>query len=129
MVDSEKENISETTKYPAPVILARGLISVTSVLKVDSKDAETIAMATIRSAHHPCIGIRLNTLKRRCEKSHIYSNTFMVFFIVDYNLILKIVITCFMCSMYINFDQKIQKIFCFFKYLQTAPPGQTFSIN
>nr|XP_022338883.1 eIF-2-alpha kinase activator GCN1-like [Crassostrea virginica] len=55
MVDSEKENISETTKYPAPVILARGLISVTSVLKVDSKDAETIAMATIRSAHHPCI--------------------------------------------------------------------------
>ena len=62
-------------------------------------------------------------------KNHIYVVILACFFIVDYNLILKIVITCFMCSMYINFDQVIQKIFCFFKYLQTAPPGQTFSIN
>ena len=48
-------------------------------------------------------------------KNHIYVVILACFFIVDYNLILKIVITCFMCSMYINFDQVIQKIFCFFK--------------
>lgn len=56
-VDNEKENVAtEVTRYIAPVILARGLMSITSVDKVDPKDAETIAMATVRSAHHPSIG-------------------------------------------------------------------------
>lgn len=77
-VDNEKENVAtEVTKYIAPVTLARGLMSITSVDKADPKDAETIAMATVRSAHHPSIGKAFkitrwavaNTESLRFEKS------------------------------------------------------------
>ncbi|XP_069136043.1 stalled ribosome sensor GCN1-like [Argopecten irradians] len=53
-LDEEKENY-DPNKYVSPTRVARALMTLTSVEKVDLKDAEAIAMATILSSHHPSI--------------------------------------------------------------------------
>ena len=55
--DSEKENVLDLQKYISPRILSQALISLSNVPKVDTKDAESIAKATLVVAHHPCIGM------------------------------------------------------------------------
>lgn len=54
-LDDEKENY-DASKYVSPTTLARTLMTLTCVEKVDLKDAEDIAKATILSSHHPSIG-------------------------------------------------------------------------
>ncbi|XP_060079689.1 stalled ribosome sensor GCN1-like [Ylistrum balloti] len=53
-LDMEKENF-DPNKYVSPTRVARALITLVGVEKVDPKDAEAIAMATILSSHHPSI--------------------------------------------------------------------------
>ena len=54
--DSEMENVLDLQKYIPPRILSQAVVSLTAVPKVDPKDAESIARATLVTAHHPCIG-------------------------------------------------------------------------
>ena len=54
--DSDKENVLDLQKYISPRILSQALISLSNVPKVDTKDAESIAKATLVVAHHPCTG-------------------------------------------------------------------------
>ena len=57
MLEADKENVQDQVKYIKPVILARAVMTVSYVENADSKDAESIAKATLVPAHHPCIGI------------------------------------------------------------------------
>ena len=54
--DSEMENVLDLQKYIPPRILSQAVVTLTAVPKVDPKDAEAIARATLVTAHHPCIG-------------------------------------------------------------------------
>ncbi|KAL3857310.1 hypothetical protein ACJMK2_011991 [Sinanodonta woodiana] len=54
--DGDKENVSQDQqKFIPPHILAQAIINITAVEKADPKDAESIALATLKPAHHPCI--------------------------------------------------------------------------
>ncbi|KAL4223498.1 eIF-2-alpha kinase activator GCN1 [Mactra antiquata] len=53
--DTERDTVLEQMKYIAPKLLSQALLSLTMVQKPDKKDAESIAKATLVTAHHPCI--------------------------------------------------------------------------
>ena len=54
--DADMENVLDVQKYISPRILSQAVVALTAVPKVDPKDAEAIAKATLVTAHHPCIG-------------------------------------------------------------------------
>ena len=53
--DDGKES-DNNNKLVRPDIIASTLLTICSVQKVDVKDAENIAMATLLPAHHPYVG-------------------------------------------------------------------------
>ena len=51
----DEAKVGEESKVINPKILCDALLAVCSVEKVDARDAEAIAMATLLPAHHPYI--------------------------------------------------------------------------
>ena len=55
MSREDDKDSSEGSRVVRPAILASAVVTICSVQKVDPKDAEKIAMATLRPSHHPYI--------------------------------------------------------------------------